>query len=110
VPGYVRLCASYIGGFFIGWAMRRFLRLAFSVVILALLLVGVARYAGCNTAPAQTRVMDKASRARHEAAIARDYLTGFLPSGTAGAVGVFLGFWRKDRSPAPMPEPPIDSH
>ena len=25
VPGYVRVCASYIGGFFIGWTFRRFL-------------------------------------------------------------------------------------
>ena len=110
VPGYARVCASYIGGFFIGWAVRRFLRLALSVVILALLLVGVARYAGCDAAPAQSRVKEKASWARHEAVVARDYLKGFLPSGTAGAVGVFLGFWRRDRSPAPIPDPPTDSH
>ena len=46
VPGYVRVCASYIGGFFIGWAFRRFLRLALSLVALVALLVGLGKCVG----------------------------------------------------------------
>lgn len=109
VPAYVRLCASYIGGFFIGWAFRRFLRLALAAVALALLLLGVARYAGWNTGPVQTKVREQASRARHEAVLARDYLKGLLPSTAAGAVGLFLGFRRRDKAPAPRPDQPIAS-
>ena len=106
VPGYVRLCASYIGGFFIGWAFRRFIRLALALVALAVLVVGIGKYAGWDTAPAETKVKERATWVQHEAATARDYLKHLLPSATAGAVGVFLGFRRKDKPIAPAPEQP----
>jgi uncharacterized membrane protein (Fun14 family) len=101
VPGYVRVCASYIGGFFIGWAFRRFLRLALALVALAVLLIGVGKYAGWNTSPAETEVKKRATWVRHEATAATDYLKGLLPSTTAGAVGAFLGFRRKGKPVAP---------
>lgn len=104
VPGYVRVCASYIGGFFIGWAFRRFIRLALALVGLAVLLVGLGKYAGWNTAPAETEVKERAGWVEHEAAGARDYLKGLLPSTSAGAVGAFLGFRRKDKPVAPGPD------
>jgi uncharacterized membrane protein (Fun14 family) len=97
VPGYVRVCASYIGGFFIGWAFRRFLRLALSLVALAALLVGLGKCVGWNTAPAETKLKDRATWIQREANAATDYLKGLLPSTTAGAVGVFLGFRRKSK-------------
>jgi len=95
VPGYARVCASYIGGFFIGWVFRRFLRLALALVTLAVLLVGLGKYAGWNTSSAETEVKERASWVRHEATVATDYLKGLLPSTSAGAVGAFLGFRRK---------------
>jgi uncharacterized membrane protein (Fun14 family) len=101
VPGYVRVCASYIGGFFIGWAFRRFVRLALALLALAVLLVGLGKYAGCNTAPVETKVKERATWVEHEAATARDYLKGLLPSTSAGAVGAFLGLRRKDKRVAP---------
>ena len=105
VPGYVRVCASYIGGFFIGWAFRRFLRLALALVTLAVLVVGLGKYAGWNTSPAETKVKERAAWVQHEATAARDYLKGLLPSTSAGAVGAFLGLRRKGKPVAPEADP-----
>jgi len=104
VPGYVRVCASYVGGFFIGWAFRRFIRLALAVVALVVLLVGLGKCAGCN--PVETDVKERATWVKHEATAARDYLKGLLPSTSAGAVGTFLGFRRKDRRIAQVVDQP----
>jgi uncharacterized membrane protein (Fun14 family) len=101
IPGYARVCASYIGGFFIGWAIRRFVRLALGLVALAALLVGLCKYMGCDAAPAETEVKERAAWVQREAETATGYLKGLLPSTSAGAVGVFLGFRRKGRVIAP---------
>jgi uncharacterized membrane protein (Fun14 family) len=105
VPGYVRLCASYIGGFFIGWAFRRFIRIALALAGLAVLLAGLGKFGGCNTAPAETKVKERATWVQHEAAATRDYLNGLLPSTSAGVVGAFLGFRRKGKPVAPEADP-----
>jgi uncharacterized membrane protein (Fun14 family) len=101
VPRYVWIGASYVGGFFIGWAFRRFLRLALALVALAVLLVGLGKYAGWNTSPTETKVKERAAWVRHEATAATDYLKSLLPSTSAAAVGAFLGFRRKDKTIAP---------
>lgn len=100
VPGYVRVCASYIGGFFIGWVFRRFIRVALALVALAVLLAGLGKYVGWNTSSAETQVKERAAWVRHEATAATDYLKGLLPSTSAGAVGAFFGFRRKGKSVA----------
>jgi uncharacterized membrane protein (Fun14 family) len=105
-PGYVRVCVSYIGGFFIGWVFRRFIRLALALAALAVLVVGLGKYAGWNLAPVETEVKKKATWVQHEAATASDYLKHLLPSASAGAVGAFLGFRRRDKPIAPHPELP----
>jgi uncharacterized membrane protein (Fun14 family) len=105
-PAYVRICASYIGGFFIGWAFRRFIRLALALAALAVLLLGVCKYAGWNLAPAETKVKERAKWVQHEAATASDYLKHLLPSASAGAVGAFLGFRRKRKPIASTPGQP----
>jgi hypothetical protein len=52
VPGYVRVCASYIGGFFIGWVFRRFIHVALALVALAVLLAGLGKtWAGTPPRP-----------------------------------------------------------
>ena len=102
----MRICASYIGGFFIGWVFRRFVLVALSLAALAILVVGICKYAGCNVAPAETGVKERATWVQHEAAAAKDYLKGLLPSTAAGAVGVFLGFRRKDKVIVPVADQP----
>jgi uncharacterized membrane protein (Fun14 family) len=106
VPGYVRICASYIVGFFIGWAFRRFIRLALALLVLAGLLVGLGKYAGWNTSSAETKVKESATWVQREAAAAREYLKGLLPSASAAAVGAFLGFRRKGKQVAPELDQP----
>jgi uncharacterized membrane protein (Fun14 family) len=106
-PGYVRVCASYIGGFFIGWVFRRFIRLTLALATLTALLVGLDKYAGWNPAPAETKVKESATWVQHEAATASIYLKQLLPSASAGAVGSFLGFRRKDKPIAPKPDQPV---
>ena len=106
VPGYVRICASYIGGFFIGWAFRRFIRVALALCVMAALLVGLGKYAGWNTSSAETKVKESATWVQHEAAAAREYLKGLLPSASAAAVGAFLGFRRKGKQVAPELDQP----
>jgi len=58
VPGYVRICVSYVGGFFIGWAFRRFLKAAVAGTALIIALLALGRHVGCDTTRAgagQTR-------------------------------------------------------
>ncbi len=107
VPGYVRVCASYVGGFFIGWAFRRFLRLALTLGALAVLLVGLGKYAGWHTASIETEVKERTTWVQQEASVAKDYLKGLLPSSTAGAVGAFLGFRRKGKPVAAEAQPAV---
>jgi len=102
VPGYVKVCASYMSGFFIGWAFRRFLGVALTLGALAVVLVGLGKYAGWNVSPAETEVKERTTWVKHEATAAKDYLEGLLPSTSAGAVGAFLGFRRKSRVGAPQ--------
>jgi uncharacterized membrane protein (Fun14 family) len=105
VPWYARVCASYVGGFFIGWALRHFLRLALGLLALGTLVVGVGKYVGCKAAPAETGIKERATWVQHETDAATGYLKGLLPSTSAGAVGIFLGFRRKDRAVAPSADP-----
>jgi uncharacterized membrane protein (Fun14 family) len=95
LPLAVRLSASYIGGFFIGWLFRRFIALSFAVAGLALLLVGFGKFAGCNTVETEKQVKTNSVTIQHEAKEARDYLKSLLPSASVGAFGAFLGFRRK---------------
>jgi uncharacterized membrane protein (Fun14 family) len=103
VPAPVRICASYVGGFFLGWAFRRVVYLILAVAAAALIIVGFGRLAGCDTVSAETKVKHGSSLVQQEAKAARDRLKAMLPSASAGAVGTFLGFRRKLRQdPAPQ--------
>jgi hypothetical protein len=83
VPGYVRICVSYLGGFFIGW----------------------------DTTRAQEQVKQSSAWVQHEATETRDYLKGLLPSAAAGGTGVFFGFRRNRKTTASEPpKPPDDKH
>ena len=96
LPLTVRAGLSYIGGFLIGWTFRRFIRIAVALTGLVLLLVGLGKYAGCDIAPTQAKVKEGSAFVQREAKVAREYLKRLLPLASAGAVGTFLGFRRKD--------------
>ena len=98
VPGYVRVSASYIGGFILGWAFRSFLKLVVVASCFVVGIVGLGRYAGWDTSTLQTRIEHQAAGLRERAAHTRDFLQGKLPSGMGGGVGALLGWRRRSRS------------
>jgi uncharacterized membrane protein (Fun14 family) len=111
VPGYVRICVSYVGGFFIGWVFRRFLKVAVAGAVLIVALLALGRHVGCDTTRAQEQVKRSSAWVQHEMTETRDYLKGLLPSAAAGGTGVFFGFRRNRKTTASEPpKPPVDEH
>ena len=93
LPLTVRAGASYIGGYLIGWTFRRFIRIAVCLTAAVVLLVGLGKYAGCDTAPTEAKVKQGSAAVQQEAKVVRDYLKGLLPSASVGAIGTIFGFY-----------------
>jgi uncharacterized membrane protein (Fun14 family) len=90
---WFRFGASYVGGFVIGWAFRQSLRLAAVAVAVILMAVFVAKWTGwfhLDWPLLETSVRDSLGWLRGEVLVVKKLLTGWLPSGVAG----FLGVWR----------------
>jgi uncharacterized membrane protein (Fun14 family) len=102
-PAYVRMGASYVAGFCIGWFFRRLTRLIFVVVALVIALLAFGKFAGCDTTHPQEQVKRGGEWAQHEAAAAKDSLKHLLPSAGAGGAGIFLGFRRRGKTATPKP-------
>lgn len=109
VPGYVRVCVSYMGGFLLGWVFRRFIKIAAAGTALIIALLALGRHVGCDTTRAQDEVKRDSAWAQREAIETSDYLRGRLPSAAAGGTGVLFGFRRKSKTTASEPpKPPVD--
>ena len=67
-----------------------------AVAGIVLLLVGLGRFVGCNTAETQKELKASSIKIQQEEKEAKDYLRSLLPSATTGALGAFLGFRRKE--------------
>lgn len=102
-PFYVRMGASYVAGFCIGWFFRKLTRLILVVGALAIALLAYGKLAGCDMTHAQERVKRGGEWAQHEATAAENYFKHVLPSATAGGVGTFLGFRRRSKTAASKP-------
>lgn len=105
MPGYVRVCASYVGGFVIGWLFRRFLRAAAVLTALALGGLALAARAGCDTRRTEQQMHAGEAWAEREAGKAHRWLTGLLPSATATGIGAWRGFRRRGHAALPKPMP-----
>ncbi len=97
-PALARFGGSYLAGFFIGWAFRRFVKLV--VVIGAFTLAGMAlmKNVGWLTTDwdaLQRHITRNLTAIQHGAEGVKQFLTGYLPSAGAAAAGVFLGFRKK---------------
>ena len=97
-PAVARFGGSYIAGFFIGWAFRRFVKLV--VVMGALAIAGIAllKNAGWWTtdwSALERQVSHNITALQHGAEGVKHFLTGYLPSAGAAAAGTFLGFRKK---------------
>jgi uncharacterized membrane protein (Fun14 family) len=102
-PISVRLGASYVAGFCIGWLFRRVLRLIVVVGALAIALLAYGKLTGCDMTRTQEQVKRGGEWAQHEATEAESYLKHLLPSAAVGGVGIFLGFRRRSQTNAAGP-------
>ncbi len=97
-PTLAGIGASYLGGFFIGWAFRRFLRMA--ALIAGGLLAGIAvleetGWIDLDWATVETQIQQAIAATHRGTEGLRHILSGYLPSTGAGAVGMFFGFRKR---------------
>jgi uncharacterized membrane protein (Fun14 family) len=104
----VTLGISYIGGFFLGWCYRRFVKLSVVLtggVLAVLALVKSLGWFESDVSALEGHVREGSAWLGHQAAALNDYLTGLLPSAGATAFGAFRGFRRRKGKSEPRPEP-----
>ncbi|HEX5543997.1 MAG TPA: FUN14 domain-containing protein [Nitrospira sp.] len=90
--------ASFLGGFLIGWAFRKTLKLALLVTGSLLVLIAVLKTTGWIHLD-WTLIQADATRtldwAQGKAQDFKEVLTGYLPSAGAAGVGALFGFRKK---------------
>lgn len=97
-PAVAQMAGSYLGGFLIGWAFRRFLRMA--AMLAAIVLAGVAvlkttGWLNLDWASIEAQLSQSLRWLQGEADGLRNLLAGFLPSAGAAGAGTFFGFRKK---------------
>jgi uncharacterized membrane protein (Fun14 family) len=97
-PAVAGIGGSYLAGFFIGWASRRFLKMA--ALITGGLLAGIAvleetGWIELDWTTVETQITHAIATAHQGAQGLKHVLSGYLPSTGAGAVGMFFGFRKK---------------
>ncbi len=99
-PLYVRMGASYVAAYCIGWLFRRVVKLILVFSVLAIAVLAYGKFAGWDMTHTQEQVKQGGEWARHTAATEKDRFKSLLPSATAGAVGTFIGFRRRNQAGA----------
>ena len=97
-PVLAGIAGSYLAGFFIGWASRRFLRMAALITGGLLACIAVLEETGwidLDWATVETQISHAIAAAQQGAQGLKHILSGFLPSTGAAAVGMFFGFRKK---------------
>jgi len=94
-PAVAGIGGSYLAGFFIGWASRRFLRMAALITGGLLACIAVLEETGwidLDWTSVETQISHAIAAAHQGAEGLKHILSGFLPSTGAAAVGMFFGF------------------
>ena len=89
---------SYLGGFVIGWCVRRFVKTAFVCAGVALLAIGFMKSTGwiaLDWAGVESWVHQTLQSLQSGAEGLKQVLMGYLPSAGAGSAGIFFGFRKK---------------
>ena len=97
-PAVVGIGASYLAGFFIGWASRRFLRMAALITGALLACIAVLEETGwidLDWTTVETQISHAIAATQQGAQGLKHILSGYLPSTGAAAVGMFFGFRKK---------------
>lgn len=97
-PALFRFGASFLGGFAIGFACRRFLKAvawAAAVVLGGIALIKVTGLMGWDWAVMEGRVRESLTWTHSGVESLKALLTGYLPSAVAGFLGIFKGLrWK----------------
>lgn len=97
-PAVARFGGSYLGGFFLGWAFRRFLKIAALIAGAVLASIAALKSTGwidLDWAAVETQISQGLTSIHQGAEGLKNTLSGYLPSAGAGAAGVFFGFRKK---------------
>ncbi len=97
-PALARGGASYLGGFLIGWAFRRAVKIAVLIAGAVLALIALLKSTGwidLNWAVIEQNVSHSLTWLHGEADSLKQLLTGYLPAAGAGTAGAFFGFRKK---------------
>lgn len=90
--------ASFLGGFLIGWAVRKTVKLALLIAASLLALIAILKTTGwihLDWTLIQADVNHILDWGRGKAQGFTDVLTGYLPSAGAAGAGAFFGFRKK---------------
>jgi uncharacterized membrane protein (Fun14 family) len=97
-PAVAEAGGSYLGGFLLGWAFRRFLKLAAMLAAAILACVAALKTSGwidLDWASIERQISQSMSWLHGEAEGLKNLLSGFLPSAGAAGAGTFFGFRKK---------------
>ena len=97
-PALAQLGGSYIGGFFIGWAFRRFLKMAALVaggVFAAIAALKGSGWVDLDWSAIETQIQHSMTALQRGAEGLKQFLSGYLPSAGAAGAGTFFGFRKK---------------
>lgn len=97
-PAVFRLGAGYLGGFFLGWALRKFIKM--TVLVAGGLVVMLAAFQGLgwfevNWPAVEEHLQLSLTWIQGQAGTFKTFVTGYLPSAGAGTAGLFVGFRRR---------------
>lgn len=93
-PALFRFGLSYIAGFFLGYGLRRFVKLTLILLLVVVVVVFLLQMAGwihLNWASVQSHLSDSFAWLKGQAEALKVLVTGYVPSATAAAVGLLLG-------------------
>ena len=97
-PAVLGIGGSYLGGFFFGWAFRRFLKMAALITGVLLTCIAVLEDTGwidLDWTAVETQLSHAIAAGHRGAEGLKQILSGYLPSTGAGAVGMFFGFRKR---------------
>jgi uncharacterized membrane protein (Fun14 family) len=93
-PALFRFGLSYIAGFFLGYGLRRFVKITLLMGLLAMAAVFAMRQFGwveLDWSNMQSHVSESFGWLKGQAEALKVFVTGYVPSAVAAGVGVFLG-------------------
>jgi len=97
-PAAAEVGGSYLGGFLVGWAFRRFLRVAAMMTAAIFAIVATMKATGwlnLDWISIESQVSETIRWLQGEAEGIKNLVSGFLPSAGAAGAGTFFGFRKK---------------